>query len=69
MDADGGNQRNLTNNRANDIQPAWSPDSRQIAFISRRDGSLELYVMNADGSNVRRLINNNSDDYAPFWVP
>ena len=34
MDADGGNQENLTNNPANDSQPDWSPDGTKIAFVS-----------------------------------
>src|SRR5207247_7934192 len=42
--------------------PAWSPDGRQIAFVSGRGqgGSVgegwELFVMNADGTNTRRLL-------------
>jgi Tol biopolymer transport system component len=41
-----------------DFNPAFSPDGKQIAFSSDRDGSRasEIYVMQADGSNVRRLI-------------
>jgi dipeptidyl aminopeptidase/acylaminoacyl peptidase len=37
-----------------DVQtPAWSPDGRKLAFVSRRDGNSEIYVMNADGGNRR----------------
>jgi WD40 repeat protein len=28
----------------------WSPDGTQLAFLSDRDGSFEIYVMKADGS-------------------
>ena len=34
MDVDGNNPRNLTNNPKTDINPSWSPDGKQIAFIS-----------------------------------
>ena len=34
MDADGGNQENLTNHPASDTQPDWSPDGTKIAFCS-----------------------------------
>jgi len=57
MAADGSNQRNLTNNAADDAWPSWSPDGKQIAFLSTRSGWPELYVMAADGSNVRQLSN------------
>ena len=46
MDADGGNQRNLSDNDSDDWNPAWSPDGRRIAFVSSRDGGSEIYVMN-----------------------
>ena len=34
MDADGGNQQNLTNDPNDDSSPSWSPDGKRIAFES-----------------------------------
>ncbi len=35
--------------------PRWSPDSRQLAFISTRGGSAQIYLADADGNNVRQI--------------
>jgi dipeptidyl aminopeptidase/acylaminoacyl peptidase len=40
----------------NNVAPSWSPDGRQIAFLTDRTGRWELWVMNADGSNQRALF-------------
>jgi Tol biopolymer transport system component len=69
MNTDGSDQRRLTNNDADDVCPAWSPDGTQIAFVSNRGGNDEIYVMNADGSGQRRLTNNDADDGFPAWSP
>jgi len=43
--------------------------ARRIAFMSNRDGPLEIYVMNADGSGQTNLTNNAAHDFAPAWSP
>ena len=71
MDADGGNQINITNHPSNDIEPSWSPDGLQIVFASRRDDDrFEIYTMDSDGSNVVRLTDNPGEwDIGPMWSP
>ena len=66
MDADGANQVNLSNHEAYDTQPAWSPDGKQIAFVSNREEGLHIFVMNADGSNLRMLETPGNSDL-PEW--
>ena len=67
---EGGEARPLTHSVAWEMQPRFSPDGTQIAFVSDAGGGDNLWVMNADGSNARaistedfRLLNN------PVWHP
>ena len=70
MDADGGNQENLTNHPAYDGHPDWSPDGTKIAFVSGRDvGPSQIYVMDADGKNVDRLTDGRVTKGDPDWSP
>ncbi len=63
------NVRQLTTNYYADYEPAWSPDGKQIAFASGRDGDSEIFVMDADGTNVRQLTTINASDVYPAWSP
>ena len=56
MDADGSHLCRLTSDAADNTNPAWSPDGKQLAFFSSRDRIDGIYVMQADGSNVRRVL-------------
>jgi TolB protein len=66
---DGGWVACLTNNLSDDVDPAWSSDSKRIAFSSNRDGNWEVHVMNADGSKQTNLTNNAARDEYPTWSP
>ena len=69
MDADGGNQENLTSHPAFDGAPDWSPDGTKVAFESWRDGTGEIYVMDADGKNPIRLTDGPRNKSDPDWSP
>jgi len=49
--------------------PTWSPDGTQVAFHSKRDDDMEIYVMNADGSGITQLTDNEASDMFPAWSP
>ena len=67
MNADGSDERNLTNDPGDDYDPDWSPDGKRIAFVSNRTGSALIYVMDADGSNVGELMPGGGDGLSPRW--
>ncbi len=55
MNADGSGQRNVSRAPGLDGGHVWSPDGRKIAFLSRRDGKQEIYVVNAAAAAVLAL--------------
>ena len=75
----GGPAINLTHNAAADIQPAFSPDGREIAFVSTRSSSSELihaapglpmvggdiWMMPALGGMPRRIVENGNCPRGP----
>ncbi|MDH4258339.1 MAG: Tol-Pal system beta propeller repeat protein TolB, partial [Candidatus Aminicenantes bacterium] len=67
--SDGTDIRRITFNNAIDTSPAWSPNSREIAFTSDRGGTPQIYIMDAEGSNVRRVSFGGSYHDAPAWSP
>jgi len=76
MNADGSEQRRLTDDPGDDGSPTWSPDGTRIAFAGLRnvEGAVdapgenyEIYVMNADGSDLRPLTDNTAWDWQPDW--
>ncbi len=63
----GGAARALTTGMAFDSQPVFSPDGRDIAFISDRSGTENVWIIAADGGNPRQLTR--LDDNAVFASP
>ncbi len=49
--------------------PAVSPDGQQIAFVSARDGDIEICLMDADGTNFRQITNGIGISIHPTFSP
>ena len=77
VNVDGSGVTQLTRDSGSNGSPAWSPDGKQIAFVSNRDadGKSRIWIMNADGSNQRILFNNQNaggpelHGGQPAWSP
>jgi TolB protein len=62
--------KRLTFNNAIDGSPTWSPTGRELAFVSDRGGTPQIYTMDAEGSNVQRVSFGGSSWHdAPAWSP
>ena len=67
---DGGKAVRLTSGQAFDAQPTWSPDGKTIAYISDRNGSDNIWLMDADGSHQRILTREEQRQFvSPTWTP
>ena len=67
---EGGAATLLMGGRDWDHMPRYSPDGRRVAFISDRDGTMNLWVANADGSEPKALTKERVNPLkSPAWTP
>lgn len=59
----GGNAHQITTNKAYETSPIWSPDGKQIAFASDREGSMDVYLVSANGGTPKRLTQMPGKEY------
>ena len=70
-----GDTRQITNGPYDDSEPAWSPDGREIAFVSNRtdepdaNDNTDIFLVPSGGGDPRRLTDNPGADRAPAWSP
>ncbi len=57
----------LTNDPADDRDPAWSPDGSRLAYASRRDGNWELYIYDTASGDTTRMTYDLSFQGRPTW--
>jgi dipeptidyl aminopeptidase/acylaminoacyl peptidase len=64
--------RRITHTRAGESGVAWSPDSRRIAFSTRREGddAAQIYVLDiAGGGEAQRITRLSTGARSPQWSP
>jgi TolB protein len=59
----------LTNSSASDLSPSLSGDGSQIAYVSDRGGSPQIYVMPASGGAGKRLTFQGAQNTTPRFNP
>ena len=68
----------LANEGSDDFGPVWSPNRQSIAFLSDRDGNVELYIARefgagdgdtADSGAATRATNTAVPESQPTWSP
>jgi TolB protein len=69
-----GEPRRITAGKGTDnTSPSYSPNGRQVAFVSGKSGQPQVYIMDADGSNVELLtpytVGTRSYRASPDWSP
>jgi TolB protein len=73
VNSKGGNPVQVTGNDYRDERPVFSPDNKKLLFMSNREGTYRIYVMNIDGSEVSKIVtpSNTSSNHLvfPVWSP
>ncbi|MCI0460044.1 MAG: DPP IV N-terminal domain-containing protein [Gemmataceae bacterium] len=64
-----GQARRLTAHPALDYNASFDPTGQHLAFVSERDGNMELYRVGSDGSGLKRLTRDFALDDHPAWSP
>ena len=59
----------LTDNKARDVYPRFSPDGSLIAFSSNRDGNYDVFVVPVTGGRPRQFTFHTADDNVVGWSP
>jgi len=61
--------RQFTFSAKDETSPRWSPDGKQVAFLSNRDEQQQIYVMRADGGEAAAVTKGKRSVRSYAWSP
>ena len=61
--------RQITFSAKDESSPRWSPDGKQLAFLSNRDDQQQIYVMRMDGGEAAALTKGKRNVHSFAWSP
>ncbi len=67
--AAGGDARRLTRTLAQESAPAWAPDSRTLAYVSERNGNLDIYAMDTQTRAEKQITSSPADEVGASFAP
>lgn len=70
MNSDGSGLARLTDDPvASEVQPVWSPDLSEIAFVSDQTGRNQIYLLSLSDFQIRPLTEHEAGAVWPTWSP
>jgi Tol biopolymer transport system component len=67
--ADGSERLRLTSDSERAALPHWSPDGRQIAYASTKNGSWKLSLVSANGGDAHEMLPESGSQIDANWSP
>ncbi|MED4750618.1 S9 family peptidase [Brevibacillus choshinensis] len=68
-DSSGQEKRILTTSGTSNLGPAWSPDSKAIAYLSNRENGMQAWLLSLDSGEEKRLTRFRHGISSLFWSP
>jgi acylaminoacyl-peptidase len=69
INVDGSEHRALTTGNFKDSLPRWSPDGKQLLYLSNRDGATQIYRRWMDSGQTACVTRGTSAPTTPAWSP
>ena len=68
-DADGSDEQILLRSNEPIISPSWSPDSKQVAYVSFETGMAKVFIQNIATGKREIILENKFQISSPSWSP